>query len=131
MSDQAVMTPCREWQGRRNDKDYGKIDRQGRTWSVHRWVWTLVYGQIPDGLHLCHHCDNPACFRIDHLFLGTNSENQLDSSAKGRHNQARKTHCPQGHPYDDKNTYIDGTGRRHCRPCACETQRRYDERKRA
>jgi hypothetical protein len=30
--------------------------------------------------------------------------------------QRAKTHCPVGHPYDEKNTYLY-EGRRYCRAC--------------
>lgn len=45
----------------------------------------LTDGPIPEGMHICHHCDNPPCVRPDHLFLGTNADNQADRKAKGRY----------------------------------------------
>ncbi len=68
---------------------------------------------------------NPA-----HLFLGTRSDNVADMLAKGRGVLQRRTHCPQGHPYDDANTLVS-KGRRYCRTCLYASNRRYATRKRA
>jgi hypothetical protein len=47
-------------------------------------AWQLTHGIIPDGLFVLHHCDNPACCRPSHLFLGTAADNSLDMKTKGR-----------------------------------------------
>lgn len=49
-----------------------------------RVLWTMVFGRIPDGMLICHHCDNPKCMRPEHLFLGTHADNSQDASQKGR-----------------------------------------------
>lgn len=61
---------------------YHSIKVDGRQMGSHRLAYELAYGPIPDGLYVCHRCDNPRCIRPDHLFLGTNRDNQLDAMAK-------------------------------------------------
>lgn len=64
---------------------YGTVSAwDHKTWPAHRVAWTLASGPIPDGMLVCHRCDTPRCVRPDHLFLGTASDNQKDSVAKGR-----------------------------------------------
>jgi hypothetical protein len=75
---------CWEWTGTRDDAGYGKFEYLTVTYRVHRLSWSLENGSIPDGLLICHNCDNPPCVRPDHLFLGTQQDNVDDMWDKGR-----------------------------------------------
>ncbi|RYE79646.1 MAG: hypothetical protein EOO74_03395, partial [Myxococcales bacterium] len=86
---------CWEWQGWRNDNGYGLLMSQGKAVRAHRLAWVFENGPIPDGLFVCHHCDNPPCVRLDHLFLGTNTDNMVDMVRKGRARPVRGEHNSQ------------------------------------
>jgi hypothetical protein len=75
---------CWIWKGSRDAAGYGHIGFEKRVEKAHRISWMLAHGKIPGGMDICHTCDNPSCVNPDHLFLGTRSENILDSVAKGR-----------------------------------------------
>ncbi len=74
---------CWNWTAGKAGKGYGSFWLEGKNVRAHRFVYSLLYGNIPDGLFICHHCDNPLCVKPSHLFLGTNSDNIRDSVAKG------------------------------------------------
>lgn len=121
------MTACIEWDGSRNERGYGRVHVNGHLAYAHRAEWEKHHGPIPDGMKVCHHCDNPPCYRIDHLFLGTQADNMADMHAKGRHpgnGLAAKTHCKWGHPLSGDNLYLRPSGGRLCRQCNRATDRR-------
>lgn len=81
------MGACREWTGQRSRDGYGRIligGKDGRLQLVHRLSWQIHRGPIPPGLQVLHRCDNPPCWRVEHLFLGTHADNMADMAAKGR-----------------------------------------------
>jgi hypothetical protein len=83
-----ITDGCWLWLGHRRPPPgpYGTIrgDGRGKPLYAHRVAWELHYGAIPDGKHVLHHCDTPPCVRPDHLFLGTQADNDRDMTAKGR-----------------------------------------------
>jgi hypothetical protein len=81
---------CWEWQGYILNSGYGHVQVDKRRYSAHRYFWQELVGPIPDGLILCHHCDNPRCVNPAHIFVGTHLDNSLDCSQKGRRNPPRK-----------------------------------------
>jgi hypothetical protein len=76
---------CWEWTGSTPGAGYGRIWINGRYDGAHRAAWMIHHQrEIPPGMQICHHCDNPKCVRPDHLFLGTVQDNALDMMSKGR-----------------------------------------------
>lgn len=75
---------CWEWRAGRNTKGYGVFNMENAPRLAHRVAYEMLCGKIPAGLFLCHHCDNPACVRPDHMFIGTASDNNWDMVRKGR-----------------------------------------------
>jgi len=61
---------------------------------AHRRAWASVHGDIPPGMCVLHHCDNPSCISVDHLFLGTKGDNNRDRASKGRSASQAGEHNP-------------------------------------
>ena len=82
-----VKTPegCWDWKGCAPvNPGYGQFRTQGKLIRAHRASWEIHFGTIPEGLYVCHTCDNMICSNPKHLFLATCKENNLDMMRKGR-----------------------------------------------
>jgi hypothetical protein len=90
---------CWLWRGCKTGAGYGQIRittaGQSKAIYAHRISWELTNGPIPEGLDVLHKCDNPPCVRPDHLFIGTQSDNENDSVSKGRWNHPKGEDHPK------------------------------------
>ena len=96
---------CWLWLRSISSTGYGDFNRNYVHYQAHRYAYELYKGAI-NGMHVLHHCDVRACCNPEHLFLGTNLDNILDSSAKGR----RKT--PRQRPFGLKYRPMSLEGRK-------------------
>ena len=120
---------CWLWLGATTSKDignsYGRFYSGGKHVLAHRFSYTLLIGLIPEGLELDHLCRNTRCVRPDHLEPVTHQVNSI----RGVFKNAKKTHCRNGHPYNQENTYVYPSGReRACKLCMRAASKRYEER---
>lgn len=105
---------CWLWKGSLYN-GYGSVRAWGKSTSPHRAAWEMLVGKIPASLQVDHLCRVRNCVNPMHMELVTGKVNTLRGNSRSAIN-ARKTHCPQGHPYNRKNTW-SGDGMRHCRMC--------------
>lgn len=106
---------CWIWTGACSSRGslYGHVNVGGRSVKVHRLMYSMLVGPIPNGLVLDHLCLIPQCCNPSHLEPVTNAENRR---------RARKSHCRKGHLLTEDNTYYrPDTGGRQC--LACVTRR--------
>jgi hypothetical protein len=131
---------CWMWTASKDRRGYGKFCVQRKIVPAHRYAYSLAHGAIPHGLFVCHKCDVPSCVNLEHLWLGSPSDNTADMIKKNRHGAHMKpragTHCKKGHEYSvvgvvfRKNTVVDSNGvsvtrvYRVCRQCRKDGEKR-------
>jgi hypothetical protein len=112
---------CWEWTAYKLFNGYGRFSINGKTDYAHRISWQFATGKYPKGKQVLHTCDNPACVKPDHLFLGTLKDNMVDRNKKGRQFTEKKLNCRHGYPFTNTKK-----NRRVALDCpVCETQRKY------
>lgn len=114
---------CWTWTGYLHANGYATFFTGTRKQMAHRWSYEHHVGPIPDGLQIDHLCRVRHCVNPDHLEPVTARTNLMRGNTTSAAHAA-KTACPQGHPYDDENTYIHPNGSRRCRECMRARDRR-------
>ena len=76
---------CWEFLGHKSSKGYGTKTRLGKTSTVHRFIYSETYGEIPEGKQINHRCNNRACVNPTHLYAGTTHDNTMDAIRSGRY----------------------------------------------
>jgi hypothetical protein len=110
---------CWVWKGTVHD-GYGRMWWKGRLQLVHRIIYELANGPIPEGLECDHLCRNRLCVNPDHIELVTGRENVLRGIGPSAQH-ARQTHCKRGHPLAGENIYKPYPSQpvvRRCKECA-------------
>ncbi len=119
-----MNTPCIMWAGYRqsNGTGYGERTVKQKRWLAHRYAFFSAKGEIPEGLCVCHRCNNKGCVNVEHLYLATHRQNVIDAVRDGlwvSHNALKKV-CPNcGGAYR-----LQPDGRRRCMPCHVKSNRR-------
>ena len=83
-------TDCWEWTRSLCTSGYGQLTENKKYWTTHRYVYTQIHGEIPDGMIVRHTCHNRKCCNPEHLLLGTDQDNWNDSETVHRNAAAKR-----------------------------------------
>ncbi len=97
---------CWPWTGGTVSRNRGRIDKDGRGQYVHKLVWEMLNGPVPDGLELDHLCLNPNCVNPRHLEAVTHQENSRRAGLQTHNSRTPRTHCAKGHALTPENVYV-------------------------
>lgn len=123
---------CWPWKAFIHPNGYGGFRvRDGVTAKAHRYAYEFTFSLPVGKLDAGHLCNNRACVNPWHVTPQTRSENMLHCIASGRDPNVNKTHCRNGHEFDEANTFRRPDGNRDCRICRRERGKRYDMKRRA
>lgn len=121
---------CWLWTGTVNWAGYGQFRYGARLIMAHRWAYEEMVGPIAEGLVIDHLCRTPTCVNPSHLEPVTERENIVRGVGPSAQN-AGKTHCIRGHPFDEDNTYRTPVGDRGCKMCRAAAMRLFYDRQKA
>lgn len=138
------LGPCWIWTGALGGGGYGRIEVGKRPVSgtsilayAHRWLWEYVFGAMPKGLVSDHLCRVRECVNPLHIEPVTVSENARRSPVvadicralgRAQTDKPKPSHCPEGHPYDETNTYWHAArNTRRCRICHSEYKKQWEK----
>lgn len=113
---------CWLWMASCTAEGYGQFWLEKTNVRAHRWIYEFSVGPIPDGLQIDHLCRVRSCVNPAHLEAVDQQTNLLRGEGLTAIN-ARKTHCPAGHPYSGENLYNNPRGARICRTCGRQRSR--------
>lgn len=91
--DKTIISDCWLWTGAKASYGHGRFTVHTKiVVRSHRFIWEILHGVIPEGMVICHKCDNTACVNPEHLFMGTQADNIRDMHLKKR--EIRGSKCP-------------------------------------
>jgi len=121
---------CWIWKSGVFKTGYGEFSLNNKPFLAHRISYQILVGDIPKAKELHHICNNRLCVNINHLQVVTRQEHvsKTDHSNNGDNSRV-KTHCPKGHPLSSDNLrkYALRIGKRSCKTCFNEQNRKYQE----